>query len=76
MSLWTEAETIVAEFVDDGVPFDPVLEARPADTQSGLDDRRMGGQGIHLIRTLMDGVTYDHRDGRNHLRFWKRLATE
>jgi serine/threonine-protein kinase RsbW len=76
LSFWLEGGTLFAEFVDDGVPFDPLRNAVVADTQTGLEERRVGGQGIHLIKTLMDGVTYEQTDGQNHLRFWKRLATE
>jgi serine/threonine-protein kinase RsbW len=76
MSLWTEGETLVGEFVDDGVAFDPLVQAPTADTGAGVAERRVGGQGIHLVRTLMDGVAYERTNGQNHLRFWKRLATE
>lgn len=76
LSLWTEGETLYGEFVDDGIPFDPLLEGPAVDMEAGVAERRVGGQGIHLIRTLMDGVSYEHTNGQNHLRFWKRLATE
>ncbi len=49
------------ELRDDGVPFDPTNQSRP-DTKLSLDDRDIGGLGIHLVLTLMDKVTY-RREG-------------
>lgn len=55
---------------DDGPPFDPL--ARPApDTDAGVDERAIGGLGIHLVREMMDEVGYVYRQGRNNLTFCK-----
>lgn len=51
---------------DDAPPFDP-LEAAPPGLDDDLDHRRVGGLGIHLIRTLMDRAEYRREDGRNVL---------
>lgn len=48
--------------VDDGEPFNP-LEAAPPDLDSPLEERAVGGLGIHLVRKVMDDVHY-RRDGR------------
>lgn len=55
---------------DDGPRFDPLARAAP-DTDAGLDDRAIGGLGIHLVRTMMDDVAYHYRNGRNRLTFHK-----
>lgn len=55
---------------DDGPFFDPL--ARPApDTDAGIDDRAIGGLGIHLVREMMDDVAYTYENGRNRLTFRK-----
>lgn len=55
---------------DDGPFFDPL--ARPApDTDAGIDDRAIGGLGIHLVREMMDDVAYAYENGRNRLTFRK-----
>lgn len=59
-----------ATISDDGPPFDPLARAAP-DTDAGLDDRAIGGLGIHLVRTMMDDVAYGYRNGRNRLTFRK-----
>lgn len=64
---WLEAEV-----VDDGRPFDP-LEQPPADTSLPLEQKPVGGLGIHLIRKLMDDVSYARESARNTLRLRKRI---
>lgn len=49
------------EISDTGRAFDPLAKATP-DTDAGIDERDIGGLGIHLIKELMDDVTY-RRDG-------------
>jgi anti-sigma regulatory factor (Ser/Thr protein kinase) len=70
-----EGETIVTELSDDGRPFDP-LNAPPPDLDSAIEDRRIGGLGVHLVKTMMDEVTYAYRDGRNHITLRKKIAPE
>jgi anti-sigma regulatory factor (Ser/Thr protein kinase) len=57
---------------DDGPEFDPLGAAAP-DTSLGVDERPIGGLGIELVKRLMDEVHYERRDGRNRLRFARRL---
>ena len=57
---------------DDGPAFDPLGAAAP-DTALGVDERPIGGLGIELVRRLMDEIHYERRDGRNRLRFARRL---
>jgi sigma-B regulation protein RsbU (phosphoserine phosphatase) len=45
---------------DDGMPFNP-FEVEPPDTTAGLDERPIGGLGIHLVRQLMDKAIYQRR---------------
>ena len=37
------------------------------DTDAALDDRPVGGLGVHLVREMMDEVSYRYEDGRNRL---------
>lgn len=66
---------IVAEIEDGGRPFDP-LQAPPPDLSKPLRDRKVGGLGIHFIRSLMDEVSYQRIDGRNRLRLSKKLQLQ
>ena len=49
---------------DDGRPFDPFGMAAP-DTTLPVEERRIGGLGIHLVRRMMDEVSYQRRADRN-----------
>jgi serine/threonine-protein kinase RsbW len=68
-------DAITAELSDDARPFDP-LQAPPPDLGSPIEERRVGGLGVHLVKTLMDDVAYDYRDGRNHIRLSKRIVSD
>jgi serine/threonine-protein kinase RsbW len=57
---------------DDGPEFDP-LSLPPPDVTAGLRERRQGGLGVHLVRQLMDAVTYRRVATRNRLTMSKRL---
>ncbi len=63
----SQAEQVTIEMTDDGRPFDPLNDAPPPDLSSSLEDRRIGGQGVHLVRTLMDQVQYERISGKNHI---------
>lgn len=59
---------------DDGVAFNP-LEA-PAPVLDGpLDERPVGGLGVHLIRSVADDVKYRREGNRNHLVLKKRMES-
>ncbi|WP_428568190.1 MAG: ATP-binding protein [Solidesulfovibrio sp. DCME] len=51
---------------DDARPFDP-LTAGPPNLEAAVDERRIGGLGIHLVRTIMDRVAYERVGGTNRL---------
>ncbi len=59
-------ELVVVQIKDDGVAFNP-LEAPTPDLNVPLEERKVGGLGIHFIRTLMDDVKYERREGKNML---------
>ena len=62
----------IIEVEDDGPPFNP-LQLPPVDTTVPLEQRPIGGLGIHLMRQFMDGIEYNSEGGRNVLRMWKCL---
>ena len=62
-----DGQTVTIEITDDGRPFDPLQDAPEMDAESPLDDRRVGGAGIALTKTMMTALRYHRDDGRNHL---------
>ena len=57
---------IIGLDLDDGRAFDPLC-APEADLGVPLEERRVGGLGIHLLRKLASEIRYHREDGRNHL---------
>jgi serine/threonine-protein kinase RsbW len=58
----------VAIDVDDpGVAFNP-LDAPPPNLDAPIDERRPGGLGIHIVKSLAETVSYRRADGRNRFR--------
>ena len=72
VAMWANDAEVVVEVGDDGLAFDPTAAAAP-DTAAALEDRTVGGLGLHLVAKLMDQVAYERRAGRNHLRFSRGL---
>ncbi|BBL66997.1 ATP-binding protein [Methanoculleus chikugoensis] len=64
-------ETVRVTITDDGVPFDP-LTAPPPPLDVPVEERPIGGLGIHFIRTVTDSVTYARKDGKNVLSMEKK----
>lgn len=51
---------------DDAPEFDPFLQAPAPDLDADLEDRHIGGLGVHLVKTLMDDARA-YYDGSGNL---------
>lgn len=60
---------------DNGPPFDPFGHEAP-DTTLPVEARPIGGLGLHLVRKMMDEVSYHRRDDRNVMVLTKRLPAD
>ena len=69
-----EASTDRLKFVviDSGSAFAPT-DVPKADISQPVEERRIGGMGILLVRQLMDSVNYERIDGKNILTMSKNL---
>ena len=43
------------------------------DIDAKLDDRTVGGLGVHFVHTFMDDADYRHEDGKNCLTLTKNV---
>ena len=50
---------------DWGRPFDPFREADIPDTSLSVDERNVGGLGLHLIKHVSNHYIYSGSDGSN-----------
>lgn len=70
--LTVQEGVITAEVEDGGRAFNP-LDAPTPDLNAALDERELGGLGIHLVRSLMDRVEYRREGEKNVLTVRKRI---
>ena len=66
ITLWVSGTLLVLTIVDNGRRFDPTKRRSP-DLSAPLDERAIGGLGLHLVGTFADRVTYQFTEGRNRL---------
>lgn len=73
VTLRREPDRLVMEIAHRGASFDPTTEARVPDLDAALDDRPIGGLGVHFAKTLLDGLSYVRRRGSNRLTLTKHI---
>ncbi|NBR62811.1 MAG: ATP-binding protein [Verrucomicrobia bacterium] len=59
-------ELIELEFEDRGREFNP-LEVEQPDLESPIENRQLGGLGIHLVKQMVDEASYRREGDRNIL---------
>lgn len=59
-------DIIRLQLKDDGHPFNP-LQAPTPDIHVPLDQRKVGGLGLHLVRKSVSRITYQRADNSNIL---------
>ena len=65
-------DALTIDIVDNGRAFDPFEEAPPPDLDSTVDERPIGGLGVHFVKTMMDEVSYRREGDKNHVKLVKR----
>jgi serine/threonine-protein kinase RsbW len=66
---------VKAEVEDDGQPFNP-LDVPEPDTAKALEERTIGGLGIHLVRKIVDALEYKRQGERNLLTIKKKTQKD
>jgi serine/threonine-protein kinase RsbW len=70
-----EGHLVIEVTDDDAEPFD-ITASREVDVTRSLGDRKEGGLGIHIIRSIMDYVKYEYSDRCTRVVLKKRLDPE
>ena len=65
-------ENVTIAFEDRGVPYNP-LEKEDPDIDSSLEERKIGGLGIFIVKQTMDDVVYENDGGHNILKITKNI---
>lgn len=66
VSVAVQSDCIVVQIEDDGRPFNP-LEAPEPDLNRPVEEREVGGLGIHLVRDVAGPMCYERHGDRNRL---------
>jgi anti-sigma regulatory factor (Ser/Thr protein kinase) len=66
LRLGWQGQDVALEVEDECGEFDPRQVPEPAPATS-IQDARIGGWGIPILRRFSDGLRYSHHDGRNCL---------
>ncbi len=53
-------------------PFD-ISKTAEVDTQQSLEERRVGGLGIHLVKQMIDKIEYDYKNRQSKIILTKHL---
>ena len=72
IKMMSDGNKLLCQIIDAGVPFDPTAKKK-VDTTLSVEERQIGGLGIHLVRELMDSINYEREDGKNILTLIKNL---
>lgn len=59
-------------FIDEGFAYNPLLNDEP-DIDASIEERKIGGLGVYLYKTIMDSVVYERKEGKNILTFSKEI---
>lgn len=73
VTLTLTGTSLTVSIRDDGTPFNPLNKNTPRTDQS-IDEREIGGMGIHLVQKLSDGIDYKRHSGANVLTMVFHLA--
>ncbi|UCD80097.1 MAG: ATP-binding protein [Desulfobacterales bacterium] len=75
VTITPQKEEICLCIEDDGLPFNPIEFATP-DVACSVEDCKIGGLGIHIIRKLMDDICYERCGDKNVLTLKKNLSED
>jgi anti-sigma regulatory factor (Ser/Thr protein kinase) len=50
---------------DDGKAFNPLEKSADDNLSKPLEERQIGGVGIHLVKKMVDHIEYQRKDGKN-----------
>ncbi len=71
-SLKEKENEVILKFIDNGNPFNPLLN-KEVDVTKSVEEREIGGLGIFLVKKLMDDVYYEYKGEQNILTVVKKF---
>jgi anti-anti-sigma factor len=75
VSMTLRADVLTVVLKDDGIEYDPFIQAPVPDAELALEDRKIGGWGVQLVKEFMDRVEYTREKGLNVITLVKRVKS-
>ena len=72
IELYSENDYFCIKIIDDGVAFNP-LAKKEVDTDTTIEEKEIGGLGIHLVKSMIDLLEYERLDNKNVLILKKNI---
>ena len=63
----SKPQAVRIELVDEAQAFDPLQDAPQPTTDASVEERQVGGLGVHIAKQLMDEMQYRRQNGKNRL---------
>lgn len=63
---------VILSFVDEGIPYNPVIKEDP-DVTLSAEERQIGGLGIFMVKKFTDDMTYEYKNDKNVLKIRKNF---
>lgn len=73
VNLSIDKDELIMIYEDNGIPFN-VLELPDPDLTASIENREVGGLGVHYVKTLTDSVEYEYVEKHNVLKMKKKLS--
>lgn len=68
-----ENNLLTLRITDTAQVFDPLQKDVPESLDKSIEEREIGGLGIHLVKNIMDELSYIRKDNQNILTLKKEL---
>lgn len=65
-------DELIANIEDDGKAFNPIESPEP-DITTSIEERKIGGLGIHIMRHFTDELSYKRENNKNIVSFKKKI---
>ena len=65
--------TLILNIEDNGIPFNPLIK-KDSELPADINNAKIGGLGIHIVKKLVDDVWYERKRGKNILKLKKFIT--
>lgn len=75
ITLELDSELLSITYKDNGIPYDPLVESENPNVELGVEERQIGGLGIHFVKNLTDSQHYKRDENCNILSLKKNIKS-